>query len=936
MSLNYSGKNLRGRSFKGQNLTNADFSNADIRGADFTKAILKQASFTSAKAGLGRSRRMLLCLITYLLVCISGAATRFSGGIAADILGRNSALYRQVPGNILQIINLSAVLVILAILLLFIAIRGIKTDLVTLLLAISGVLILSGASAGLLNLAGVSAGMIALDLIMRIAWDLAGTLPWATVGALTGALAGILWLWLSNNVMSQFLAALLVLVGLWGWSWQIVAVFFKAGQPLAISIIVASATSCLAGYMIRRVSFEDPKFAAFRAIAINLFVTGGTRFRNADLTEATLNHALLSSADFSGAKLIRTDFHGAHKLEQAKVEHTILSHSTVRELLVTHQGENRSYQGYNLRGANLAGVNLNKANLTGADLSEATLEGAWLEYANLTEVKALKTNFERARLTGACIEAWNIDSTTQIEDVITNYIYLRNGQQERRPSSGTFAPGDFTELFQEIIHTLDLIFRNGVDQKAFNYSLYQLQVENQGMALPIRSLEKKSNGVVVVRVDVPAEVDKSKLHADFSDHYELALNALAAKYQAKIQAKDEQIEIYRSQLSDWKEVAQSLANRPSHAVNAPQTEAKLVVLHIREGDLNVGFPVSLQIGAESQFRVMQSIEGCLAPAPELFERYAQWRSIYRKCLNASFRLDVPDTQITNFSRQDFFQDCLNAAEQLQQALNQWLNAESFRPIKERLLEQLAPSESIRIVLQTDDRQLRRLPFQRWEFFERYHQAELALSNSDYELIKPVRSVDTEVNILAILGDATGINVQRDRTLLSELPNAKVMFLVEPSLQSLNEQLWTHPWDILFFAGHSSSQIESDTGQLFLNQSDRLTVTQLKYALRRAIAQGLKLAIFNSCDGLGLARELADLHLPYMIVMREPVPDQVAQEFLKHFLSLFSSGESLYQSVRDAREKLQGLEDRFPCATWLPVICQNPSAPPLTWQHLQGG
>jgi len=30
---------------------------------------------------------------------------------------------------------------------------------------------------------------------------------------------------------------------------------------------------------------------------------------------------------------------------------------------------------------------------------------------------------------------------------------------------------------------------------------------------------------------------------------------------------------------------------------------------------------------------------------------------------------------------------------------------------------------------------------------------------------------------------------------------------------------------------------------------------------------LKLAIFNSCDGLGLARELADLHLPTMIVMQ---------------------------------------------------------------------
>jgi hypothetical protein len=33
---------------------------------------------------------------------------------------------------------------------------------------------------------------------------------------------------------------------------------------------------------------------------------------------------------------------------------------------------------------------------------------------------------------------------------------------------------------------------------------------------------------------------------------------------------------------------------------------------------------------------------------------------------------------------------------------------------------------------------------------------------------------------------------------------------------------------------------------------------------------------------------------------------------------------VYQAVRSAREQLQGLEDRYPCASWLPVICQNPA------------
>jgi CHASE2 domain-containing sensor protein len=106
-------------------------------------------------------------------------------------------------------------------------------------------------------------------------------------------------------------------------------------------------------------------------------------------------------------------------------------------------------------------------------------------------------------------------------------------------------------------------------------------------------------------------------------------------------------------------------------------------------------------------------------------------------------------------------------------------------------------------------------------------------------------------------------------------------------------------------------------------------------LRRAIDRGLQLAIFNSCDGLGLAYELEQLHIPQSIVMREPVPDRVALAFLKQFLSTFAGGAPLYTSVRQAREYLQGLESEFPCASWLPVIFQNPAVPPLTWKALQG-
>ncbi len=91
----------------------------------------------------------------------------------------------------------------------------------------------------------------------------------------------------------------------------------------------------------------------------------------------------------------------------------------------------------------------------------------------------------------------------------------------------------------------------------------------------------------------------------------------------------------------------------------------------------------------------------------------------------------------------------------------------------------------------------------------------------------------------------------------------------------------------------------------------MTVEQLKKALAQAVGKGLQLAIFNSCDGLGLARDLAQLQIPYTIFMGEPVPDTVAQQFLKYFLASFTQGKNFYLAVKEARERLEALETKFP-------------------------
>jgi len=366
--------------------------------------------------------------------------------------------------------------------------------------------------------------------------------------------------------------------------------------------------------------------------------------------------------------------------------------------------------------------------------------------------------------------------------------------------------------------------------------------------------------------------------------------------------------------------------------------SRLVVLSLGQGNLEDGFPaVTVQLGEQNNPYGMK-FTASLPAAPEIAVLYRNWRSLYsffyqRIGLRVQIETEVDDdfeieeAYITNVSEVDLH----DLSEQLDNSINAWLNSTQFHKIDQQLRTQLEPSAEIRFIIETNDNQLRHLPWHLWSFFTDYPYAEVGLSAAEYQQPNIIHANSSEkIKILAIFGDSQGIEITQDRTFLEQLSHqAEIEFLVEPSLNDLNDRLWKQGWDILFFAGHSCTK---EKGWLQINQTDSLTLDQLKYALRKAIARGLKLAIFNSCDGLGLAQQLQSLQIPQVIVMREPVPDVVAQKFLKYFLAEFSSGQSLYAAVRYARERLQGLENEYPCATWLPAICQNPAVPPMIWSQ----
>ncbi|KAB8319378.1 CHAT domain-containing protein [Tolypothrix campylonemoides VB511288] len=356
---------------------------------------------------------------------------------------------------------------------------------------------------------------------------------------------------------------------------------------------------------------------------------------------------------------------------------------------------------------------------------------------------------------------------------------------------------------------------------------------------------------------------------------------------------------------------------------------KLLVLKL-DGDLEKGVRVTLSVEEEDN-RLGTEITGYLPPNSAIATAFDQWRSNYRS-LGNSTRMKADNVTYVDYIGQ-WISDCQKSDSELRKHLNQWLLSESFRPIRDKCLQQFIPPAEVRVLIRTSSKSLFKLPWHLWDLVENYPKAEVALCAPDShpKTLGKTPTLRGKVKILAILGNSFGINIQKDRQLLKNLPDAETTFLVEPQRQDINDHLWEQSWDILFFAGHSKT--EGDSGHIYINKTESLIIAELRYGLRNAVDNGLALAIFNSCDGMGLAFELQQLHIPQVIVMREPVLDIVAQQFLTYFLPAFAAGKSLYLAEREARLKLHGLENEYPCASWLPVIFQNPATVPLSWQEL---
>jgi uncharacterized protein YjbI with pentapeptide repeats len=315
--------------------------------------------------------------------------------------------------------------------------------------------------------------------------------------------------------------------------------------------IVNLSEANFSGANLRRANLQEVDLQKLNLTKTNLSKANlqGTNLRNADLSMADLREANLKSADLQGSNLT-----------EANLKSAILDNIELAEANLTATDfSRRNFQEIGIRRATLKNAVLSDAYLSGKDLSEINLSGS-----DLSRVNALETDFSRAILTGACIEDWHTNSTTKLDGVICDFIYLRSNQHERRPHDPNkiFAQGEFAKLFQKAIETVDLIFRNGINWEAFAYSFQQFKVKIGTQDTSIQAIENKGDGNFVIRVNAPLGLDKVEIQRFIEREYQEMLKTIETTYRTQLQAKDEQLEIFRRENTNLWEIAKLMASRP--------------------------------------------------------------------------------------------------------------------------------------------------------------------------------------------------------------------------------------------------------------------------------------------------------------------------------------------------------------------------------------
>ncbi|WP_108935750.1 ABC transporter substrate-binding protein [Microcystis sp. 0824] len=369
--------------------------------------------------------------------------------------------------------------------------------------------------------------------------------------------------------------------------------------------------------------------------------------------------------------------------------------------------------------------------------------------------------------------------------------------------------------------------------------------------------------------------------------------------------------------------------------------SRVVILKIGEGNFATGFSVTLEI-RDNHLLIAPFAEGKLVPNLDIADALQNYRRAYYHWVASqpSLGITVPHSMITHAAVGDPRDNLRQATQTLTDSLNEWLNSSYLSSIQNHILFHIGTKSEVRFFIQTTHFDLQQIPWECWNFLHQWcPDVEIALT---IQRNPPIINLTSPINILVILGN---IDIESEQTslCLSSLQTAlgnqdKVsMKILSPSSEvplstkNIHNELIKNQWDIVVYLGHSQTSSDGHDGVFIIDNDTALSPAHnLRNSLEIAVKKGLKLVICNSCDGLGIGRQLANIGVPHIIVMKEPIAVRVALRFLEVFLPNFLEHKSLQKSLTIARQELRLHEFEVDAASssLLPRLIENPEEPPL--------
>ncbi|MEO0948405.1 MAG: pentapeptide repeat-containing protein [Cyanobacteria bacterium J06641_5] len=527
---------LQGANFQGTNLADANFSDCELQGANFGRANLTGANFREAKAGLQKNPAIALVVVAVLLAGLFAfVAALFAAVLSFYVFDPNSLATRP------ERIAFGFVIAATYLTFVFVSVRGsIASAFGALVLA--GTVALFGALAG----AGTGAGAVAVAIVVAAVGATAVAVAIAAAGAIAGTSAASA-------------AAAIAIVG---------ALSIAAGGSTAIALLEGGAVvgavagsvpmTLLGAYLGWRTLKNDPRDPWFRDCALRLPASFGTRFFQANLTNADFSGAHLKNANFHKAVLYNANFRNARKLHLARPGNSYLRSIPILNLLVT--GTLRAYKNFNrlnLQGIDLSDLDLSDASFIAANLTDADLSNTNLTRAKFVQTQLDRANLHRAILTGATIEDWHISPATNLNDIHCDYVFLRLPPEKRpvfiaalantdpkdrrrKPTDWdrNFAPGEFVASIAPLPQTLDLYHDRVGDLRAVALALEKLRNDNPSAQLEPLVFEFRGtdNRDILIKVKLSSTKDSSDLHRQYFQIYDTLKGLPVEQLQALLEA----------------------------------------------------------------------------------------------------------------------------------------------------------------------------------------------------------------------------------------------------------------------------------------------------------------------------------------------------------------------------------------------------------------